>query len=584
MALVWGGVCDVAAAQAVGPAGEQKRVLAIYSTRRDSLISDAAERVITARLEGAWGAHLDYYTEYIDPARFPDADFRAFGEFMQHKYPGLQPDVVLAFEGSAIEFVTRYRERLFPAAPVIFFTRDATAARLPNSTGVIEPINFARTLDLLFAVQPDVDQIFVISGASTRDKAYEAAARAQFAPFASKVRFTYLSGLPIADLEARLGSLPPRSVVYPLLISQTASDLFYKPQDLNQRIPSIANRPSYGWHEDLLGRGIVGGSLLQLEPGLRMMAESAEKVLAGEAADRIAVARPQQQIGRVDARQLRRWGLSAARVPVGFAILFEEPTLWRRYGPYLLAIGAVVVGQSLLIGGLLIQARRRRRAEQQLRTSQAELRRSYERIRDIGGRLLTAQEAERSRIARDLHDDITQQMAVLAVDLHSVGGTEQARDHLARIAQSVHDLSHRLHPEALRALGLVGALRSLQQEQARAGLPVTFVHDEIPNSLSAALTLCLFRVVQEALQNAAKYSRASNVTVDLRHAAGGEVTLTITDDGVGFDVEQARGRGLGLISIQERVAAAGGTVTVESSPGAGSRWVVRVRDTVAGAA
>jgi signal transduction histidine kinase len=530
---------------------------------------------VPARLDETWAARLDYYTEYIDPVRFPDQDFASFGELVRRKYPQLHPDVVLAFEDAAIEFVSRYRDSLFPSTPVIFFTRTATAARLPNSTGVIEPIDFAGTMDLVTALQPDVDQMFVVSGTSARDQAYVAAARAQFARFQPRVRFTYLSGLPMAELDARLASLPEHSAVYPLLVSQSSNASFFRPHDVTERMATLASRPVYAWHEQQLGDGLVGGSLLQLAPGLSLVADSANRVLSGAAADTIPVAHPHQQLQRVDARALQRWGISEARVPAGFTIDFQEPTVWQRYWRYLLAAGVVVVAQSLLIGGLLLQARRRKRAEAQLRQSQRALSQSYERIRDIGGRLLTAQEAERSRIARDLHDDITQQMAVLAVNLHSIGGTEQAREDLARIAQGVHDLSHRLHPEALRALGLAGALRSLQQEQVRAGLPVTFEHDEIPKTLSPEITVCIFRVVQEALQNAAKYSGAKKVSVALRYGDDG-LTLTIVDDGVGFDVEQAWGRGLGLISIQERVEAAGGRVTVESSPGNGSRFVVRV--------
>ena len=561
----------VAAAQA--PL-EQVRVLVIHSTRRDSLITEAAERVLMQRLDTAFGVRLDYYAEYIDAARFPDKDFNGFADLIDRKYPDLKADLVIAVENAAIQFVARHRERLFPKTAVAFFTRDAATARLPNSTGIIEPINFSRTIELVRALQPEVNQVFVISGASVRDLWYVAGAREQFQRFEPQLTFTYLSGLTMTELERRLGNLPPRSVVYPLLVSQSGDGNF-RPREINTRIQRLANRPTYGWHEQHLADGYVGGSLLQLEPGLAMLAERAVRVLNGEAADSIEIGYPHFQIDRVDWRQLQRWGISDAGLPAGFVVEFRDISVWYRYRLYVIAAGVIVAAQSVLIAGLLVQARRRRQAERELLTSKIDLTRSYERIRDVGGRLLTAQELERSRIARELHDDISQQMALLQLEVRESGGSSKVSARLSAIAKSVHDLSRRLHPETLKLLGLVGALQSLQREHLRSGLPVHFVHNDVPVDLSPELTLCLFRVVQETLQNSAKYSGASSVSVELS-GSNGWLTLVVADDGRGFDVDKAWGKGLGLISIRERVEASGGQVTVESAPGRGTRFTVRV--------
>ena len=192
-----------------------------------------------------------------------------------------------------------------------------------------------------------------------------------------------------------------------------------------------------------------------------------------------------------------------------------------------------------------------------MRGRELELRNSYERIRDLGARLLNAQESERARIARELHDDISQQMALLQIDLELLGGTAQgdavamADDAVNRaqdIARSVHELSHRLHPAKLRLMGLVSALKGLQRELSQSGLTATFTHDAIPATLPAELTLCLFRIAQEALQNAAKHSGTARVAVRLNCGDNG-LALTIEDEGVGFDVSAGWRRGLGLISM-----------------------------------
>ena len=553
---------------------DQKRVLVLHSTRRDSLIAEATERVLAQEFDAAFGVRVDYYTEFIDPARFPDANDASFADLIRRRYTGRHPDVVLAIEEAAIGFVTRFRQELFADTPVVFFTRDAVATRLPNSTGVIETIDFARTLDLIIALQPEVTEVIVLSGSSVRDQAYEQAARRQFERFAPRLTFTYLSGAPLRELEYRLGALPANAVVYPLLMSRSREGNF-RPREINARITQLANRPAYGWHERHLGDGYVGGSMLQLAPGLTLLARRAVRVLNGEQADSIELARPDHQAGRVDARQLRRWGISAARVPAGFSIEFEEATLWQRYRNYVLSAGIILMVQSALIAGLLIQAQRRFRAERDLRRSQQQLTQSYERVRDIGGRLLTAQETERARIARELHDDIGQQMAVLGVELRDESHRDQALERLSQIARSVHELSHRLHPATLKFMGLVGAIRALQGEYLQSRMQVRFVHSNIPSTVPPELSLALFRVVQETLHNAAKYSQATEVVVELTHRDG-RLLLTVTDNGVGFDVEKEWGKGLGLISIRERIEAVGGTVTVESQPGQGTHFAIDV--------
>ena len=146
---------------------------------------------------------------------------------------------------------------------------------------------------------------------------------------------------------------------------------------------------------------------------------------------------------------------------------------------------------------------------------------------------------------------------------------------LSQIARSVHALSHRLHPASLKFMGLVGAIRALQGEHLQSQMQVRFVHSNVPSTVPPELSLALFRVVQETLHNAAKYSQATEVVVDLT-CRDGRLLLNVTDNGVGFNVKKEWGKGLGLISIRERIEAVGGTVTVESQPGQGTRFAIDV--------
>jgi len=393
--------------------------------------------------------------------------------------------------------------------------------------------------------------------------------------------FTYLSGLPTVELERRRRALPERSIVYYLLVYQDGAGDSYQPVEYLDRIAPITNRPTYSWVNSTIDHGVVGGSLENLERQLDAVAALALRVLHGEAADRIPVSQESLSMTQVDWRQLRRWGISEARVPPGTLVSFREVGVWEQYRAYIVGAGFLVFAQAALIAGLLVQAGRRRRAEEQVRSNQAELRNSYQRISDLGRRLLVAQEAERSRISGELHDDVSQQVALLAMDLQLLSATPNelgrderklAGDALERahaIARSVHDLSHRLHPLKLRLIGIVGALKSLQRKWPQTDIALTFSHANVPSPLPDDHTLCVYRVVQEALQNAVKHSGAREISVHLEGTPRGLV-LTIVDDGKGFDVDAAWGTGLGLASMNERLQTIGGALTIHSTPGGGT--------------
>ncbi len=212
---------------------------------------------------------------------------------------------------------------------------------------------------------------------------------------------------------------------------------------------------------------------------------------------------------------------------------------------------------------------------------------AQEALEKIGGKLIEAQEEERSRIARELHDDICQRLALLSMELeqanrgsNSSGGSskiDEIRRHCAQIAVDVQALSHKLHSSKLEYLGLAPAIRSLCREFAQQhDVSVQFADENVPSFLPRDASLSLFRVTQEALQNALKHSGVRRFSVSLRGLAN-EIQLEVSDLGAGFDVERAkRDRGLGLVSMQERAHLVHGSFTIESVVSGGTRILVRV--------
>jgi signal transduction histidine kinase len=560
-------------------AQDHKQVIVLYATRRDSQIALLGDRQLAALIRPRTGS-LDFHSEFLDLARFPDPAYqRAFTAFVTSKYEHVRFDLVIAMHDVTYEFAQAHRGDLFNGAPIVFVSTSPGTPRAPNSTGLSIPYDFVDSLRLALHLQPATRHVAVVSGADARDSAFERMARDQFAPFAGQFEFSYLTGLATRDLEKRLASLPPNSIVYYLVVNRDGAGDTYHPLDYLDRVATVANAPTYSWVDSAMDHGIVGGSLKSQAAQIEKVGVLAARILEGEPADAIPVQQPNVQVAQVDWRQLRRWGISESRVPAGTMILHRNPSAWERYRPYIVIAVALLVAQFALIGGLLIQAVRRRRAEAEVRRGRDEIHRSYERIRALGARLLHAQDRERARVARELHDDISQQLALLEIDLEMLTGTatdgaealaESSLRRSQQIARSVHDLSHQLHPAKLRLLGLVAALKALRRETAaRSDVAIALEYDELP-PLDPEVTLCLYRVAQEALQNALKYSDARHVVLTLRRA-GNTLSLTIADDGRGFDVDPAWGKGLGLVSMAERLESIGGTFAIQSARGQGTR-------------
>ena len=216
-----------------------------------------------------------------------------------------------------------------------------------------------------------------------------------------------------------------------------------------------------------------------------------------------------------------------------------------------------------------------------------EQKRTEEELSTLSRRLIQAQEAERALLARDLHDDVTQRMAVLAIELgraeSSAPGGVQAetlrtvREGLVGLSEDIHSLAYQLHPSVLEELGLAEALRTECERKGRhGGFDVTLDLDPVPAAVGKDATLCLYRVAQEALNNVARHASAHSSSVVLRPIDGG-LLLAVKDDGVGFDPGEPRGRGsLGLVSMRERLRLVNGTLDIESAPGQGTGIVAWV--------
>jgi PAS domain S-box-containing protein len=208
-------------------------------------------------------------------------------------------------------------------------------------------------------------------------------------------------------------------------------------------------------------------------------------------------------------------------------------------------------------------------------------------LRDLSQRLIQAHEEERALLARELHDDVTQRLAVLAIDVgraELVAGDESqaeamrsVRVGLVRISEDIHSLAYQLHPSVLEELGLVEALRAECERRVRQGrLDLSMDLYPFTAAIGKEAALCLFRVAQEAINNVARHAGTRTASVTLREMDGG-LLLAVRDDGLGFDpARPGKGRSLGLASMRERVRLANGTLDIETAPGRGTTIIAWV--------
>ena len=251
-------------------------------------------------------------------------------------------------------------------------------------------------------------------------------------------------------------------------------------------------------------------------------------------------------------------------------------------------ITAVVVYAVLtaLISALLVERSRRQRAEHAHRVTEVALRASGTDARHLASRLIATQESERYRLARDLHDNLGQKLALLCIDLHRLGtspslppaemaaSVAQLLDRATDIAGDVHCLSHDLHPPKLDLLGLAPAIEGLCLDVSRqCDIRIEFRQRGVSRHVSPEAALCLFRIAQEALQNVVKHSGGAAAIVRLVGTAR-SICLHVADGGKGFDRASFSGAGLGLLSIRERAHLAGGRVGIRTVIDRGTRIVV----------
>jgi signal transduction histidine kinase len=564
-------------------AQENKRVLVLYEMDRSTPAVERVDRTLRGVLSGQ---PIDLYVEFMQTNLFRDASSQQrVLDGYRRKYQNRSPNVIIAIGANPAQALLHARKSVFAGIPLIVCgsTEDlfGISQRENNFTGSWMRPDFMGTLEVALKLRPKTRNVFVVNGSGAIDTSLDAGARRSFQDIHQGIAFTYLGGLVMSDLLERLRGLPDQSVVLFGAITEdaTGKQYFVATQSLPLVIQA-ANAPVFVMADTLVGNGAAGGSVMSYADQGRLAGEDALSILRGEAAADIPVAMVSNSYV-FDAQVLRRWGMDRSRLPVG-RILLNEPAGFSRRLFVSLFLFTMLVAAIAVIGLQRMRSRSKRLA-------QLDEGRASDAMRlDLTRRLLNAQEGERTRIARELHDGIGQEIALLGIQIQKPKGAgsdpddgrqtlEELGSRLSSIGTKVSNLSHHLHSSELEILGLAVAATKLCRElSADSKIQFTCSSTGIDINLDREVALSCFRLFQECLHNVTKHSHASAATVTLTQR-GGELTIVVHDNGVGFDLSEARKTsGLGLVSMKERMNVIGGQFDIASEPGNGTTVTARV--------
>jgi signal transduction histidine kinase len=561
-------------------AGEDthKRVLILHSFGRD--FGPYAE--VASRFQETLGrlspGTVEFFEASLESARFaqgPRNEAPLIG-YLEALFSEERMDLLVSMGGPAAQFCLRHRERLFASTPFLAAGVEkrwvSEAARMGDAAAAPISLDLPAVIENILHVLPDTKEIYVVLGGSSLSRLWLSETQREFQRFSDRVRFTWTNEWSLEEIEKRVAALPPGSAIFFGELSIDAAGVPHPRQSALERLRSVASAPLFGLFESQLGRGIVGGPLVPLRTAGDEAAAAAKRILAGEAPEAIEVGAVGPSVLAYDFRELDRWKIPETQLPAAARIQFRPPSMWNVYrGPLLTGL-AVVALQAALIGGLLVHRSRRRIAEEEARA--------------LARRLLTAHEDERRKLARELHDDLSQRLARLSIDAARVErsipdslakeSARTMRSDLSRLSEDVHALAYQLHPSVLDDLGLNEALKvECEQFSRRESIAARLTSFQAPSELAPEVAVCLLRIAQEALRNVARHSRARQVLVRVE-TVNGSLHMNVSDDGVGFAPGQGRVRSLGHASMRERARLVGGSLEVESAPGHGTTVDVSV--------
>jgi PAS domain S-box-containing protein len=353
---------------------ETKRILIIYSEDKHHPGHELTDRGIREAFSSNKLFDVQLYTEYLDLARFRGTPhLRTVADYLQRKYAGLKIDVIVGVYPAAVDVLLGKAQDAFPGVPIVACEVSRSyAENLDKSplrafiTGVVTAENIAGTLDTALRLRPDTKSVALIAGTAPNDAHVEQVFRNDLNHYAGKLELINLTKLPMAQILARVGSLPVNSIVLYAGILEDGEGRSFVPREALSLISQAANVPVFGIFDTYMGWGIVGGTLVSFESQGEQAAALALRILGGESPASIPFAGDKAYTSLYDWRELKRWNIPETAVPPGSEILYRQPSFWEKYKWVIIGAVALVVLETTLIFSLVTNLLLRRKAERSL--------------------------------------------------------------------------------------------------------------------------------------------------------------------------------------------------------------------------
>ena len=375
-------ICAVLALWSLGAppaAAGTKRLVLLFDERPGLPGLAALDTGFIRTLTANASHHLEIYREAMDLSLFgTDATYHArLRDFLVTKYAHKQIDVAIAVMGPALDFLLNHGDGIFPGAPIIFCGVDkreiSDRSLPPHVSGIFVKRNFSRTIEIALNLHPEVQRIVVVAGTSEFDARVLRDARNEFRAYEDRVEFTYMTGLPIQTLLPQASRLPPRTIMLFTTFFQDGTGAPFVPHDVVERLSAVANATIYGFVDQYLGRGIVGGSLYSLEQQGPEAAKLVLGILNGTSSPRASILEPGLNKLLFDWRQLKRWGIQESGLPEGSETRFRPLSVWEEHRTFVMAVSGALASMAAILVALLLQIARRKKVEVSLRESEERL-------------------------------------------------------------------------------------------------------------------------------------------------------------------------------------------------------------------
>ena len=411
-------------------AAAPKRVLVIHSFARDFAPYNAVGNALRTELTPMLGQPVAFQEVSLDTelGGVPE-DEQLFVEYLVGRTRVTPPDLVIAIANPAMLFCLRHRDQIFPDRPLLVTGLDRrrldTVKLRTSDRAVTLTLDFPAVARTILELRPDTDTLAIVVGTSPLEQFWGKVIERELAPLGDRLRVLPAGVLSLEQMRQRVAALPPHSAVFYYMFAVGADGALHENELALAAIRESSSVPVFGVFNDQLGRGIVGGPLVDSRRMGSVTAELAARMLENPSAPGGHVAIPPPPPA-FDWRELEHWGIAESRLPPGAEVRFRPPTLWEQHRSLILAATTIVLFQAALITALLFQRARRRSAEKE--------------TLGLSGRLLTAHEDERKRLARDLHDDVSQQLAGLSIAFsglkHRIAGSRASEECRRRCGRS----------------------------------------------------------------------------------------------------------------------------------------------------